>query len=227
MRKLFLQTTILLSTLLLSACNSQPDSVQIQPTPEISATTPETSKETTENIGETSETPVQKVESDSQMSENSTADTSLISEIEAKEIALNHANVDESNATFLKVKLDYDNGVPEFEIEFYVDNMEYDYEIDANTGEIRSFDYEAETSHGNTQNTVASDGAISELQAKEIAFTHAGLSETDVSRLKVEFDYDDGIPEYEIEFYVGSTEYDYEIHGSSGEILSFGKETGN
>ena len=65
---------------------------------------------------------------------------------------------------------------------------------------------------------------ISKEEAKSIALTHAGLSETDVTRLRAEFDYDDGQAEYEVDFHHGSYEYDYEIDAVSGKIRSWDKD---
>ena len=53
---------------------------------------------------------------------------------------------------------------------------------------------------------------------------HAGLAQTDISRLKVELDYDDGRSVYELEWDVDRTEYSYEVDASTGEILSYEKE---
>ena len=69
---------------------------------------------------------------------------SYIGESRAKEIALNDAGVKESNAVFLKVRLDWDDGRAEYEVEFYSGNAEYDYDIDAITGAIRSSDRDLE-----------------------------------------------------------------------------------
>lgn len=69
--------------------------------------------------------------------------------------------------------------------------------------------------------TVAS---ISEDKAKEIALSHAGLSEADVTGLIAKLDYDDGVLSYEIDFRQGNTEYDYEIDAKTGEILSYDKD---
>ena len=44
---------------------------------------------------------------------------------------------------------------------------------------------------------------------------------------KSHLDTDDGRTEYEIEFYKGHTEYDYDIDAKSGAILSADKETDN
>ena len=65
---------------------------------------------------------------------------------------------------------------------------------------------------------------ITEEEAKSIALTHAGFTADQVNRLRVEFEYDDGIPEYSVEFREGYLEYDYDIHAVTGQILSFEKD---
>ena len=70
----------------------------------------------------------------------------LISENKAKGIALEHAGYEESEVDFVKVKLDFDDGRYEYEIEFRAEgNLEYDYSINAANGKIVDFDrdYEA------------------------------------------------------------------------------------
>lgn len=52
-----------------------------------------------------------------------------LSESEAKTIALNHAGFTEDKVTFTEIKLDHDNGVYEYELEFITDTTEYEYEI--------------------------------------------------------------------------------------------------
>ena len=61
---------------------------------------------------------------------------------EAKQIALNKAGVTQKAATFTKAKLDYDDGREEYEFEFYADGMEYDVDVDANTGRVVKFEVE-------------------------------------------------------------------------------------
>lgn len=63
-----------------------------------------------------------------------------ISEEKAKSIALEHAGFKESEVKFLHVELDYDDGVLRYEVDFRQGNYEYDYDIDANTGKILSYD---------------------------------------------------------------------------------------
>ena len=58
----------------------------------------------------------------------------------AKEIALNHAQLSESDVQFAKAKLENDDGEVEYEIEFYSGRTEYDYTIDAVSGNIIEYD---------------------------------------------------------------------------------------
>ena len=68
------------------------------------------------------------------------ATTASIPLDEAKSIALTNANLTEDAVKFLKTELDHENGVLVYEIDFTYDTYEYDYKIDANTGEIVSYD---------------------------------------------------------------------------------------
>ena len=62
-------------------------------------------------------------------------------------------------------------------------------------------------------------------EAKKIALDHAGLTEGQVRFSTAKFDDDDSEgEEYEIEFYSGNTEYEYEIDARTGDIRDFSKE---
>ena len=61
---------------------------------------------------------------------------------------------------------------------------------------------------------------IGKDKAAEIALTDAGFSEAEVTRLRVSQDRDDGQNIYEVKFTCGTTEYEYEILASDGDILS-------
>lgn len=58
----------------------------------------------------------------------------------AKEIALDHAKLTESEVQFLRTEKDYDDGRLEYEVEFYQGRTEYSYTIDAVSGEILEYD---------------------------------------------------------------------------------------
>lgn len=56
----------------------------------------------------------------------------------AKEIALKNAGLSADEVRFKKAKLDRDDGLDLYEIEFVCDGVEYEYEINAKTGKIYS-----------------------------------------------------------------------------------------
>ena len=65
---------------------------------------------------------------------------------------------------------------------------------------------------------------IGEARAKSIALEHAGLTAAQATFIKAHLDYDDGLVVYDIEFYSGNVEYDYEIDAVSGHILNYDRE---
>lgn len=65
---------------------------------------------------------------------------------------------------------------------------------------------------------------ISKEEAETIALEHAGLTADKVTRLHTEYEIDDRVPMYEVQFYYDHWEYDYDIHAETGEILSFDKD---
>ena len=150
---------------------------------------------------------------------NAASGSEYLTEEEAKQIALADAGLAESDVTFLKVRLDYDDGRAEYDVEFYRGAEEYDYEIDAVSGEIRSVDRDVEDYAPAASGSTGGD--IGEAGAKQVALSHAGLTEAQVTFVKVERDYEDGRLVYEVEFYCGANEYDYEIAADGGEILSY------
>ncbi|MCM1267215.1 MAG: PepSY domain-containing protein [Bacteroidales bacterium] len=148
-----------------------------------------------------------------------------ISPDEAKAVALEDADVI-GEVTYTKAKLDYEDGIAIYEIEFFADNTEYEYEINAATGSVYSKSVEAHHGHAEkvpVQDVTlgASDAYIDADSAVAAALAHAGFSDTDVRITKQEFDYDDGRAEYEIEFYKDGREYEYTIDAADGSVLEY------
>lgn len=141
----------------------------------------------------------------------------------AGQAALNHAGLSEVEVRFTHTRLEWDDGRWVYDVEFHRDNEEYDYEIDAVTGEVLSFDHEEEYAAAGSRQT-AEDSLITEGQAKQAALKYAGVDEKDVRNLEIGFDYDDGRAEYEVEWHVGRTEYSCDVDAETGEILSFERE---
>jgi len=147
----------------------------------------------------------------------------------AKQIALAHAKVAQKDVTFIKAELETENGRLVYDIEFYSGNVEYDYDIDAVSGDIVSYDYDIENYNIPVQPTAVPAPApkkaasgISAERAKQIALSHAGVGSAHFT--KVELDTEDGIRVYEIEFKVGNVEYDYDINAATGAIVSSSSE---
>ena len=69
--------------------------------------------------------------------------------------------------------------------------------------------------------TRTSSTDIGAEKAKEIALQHAGGSASNAVFVKAEREYDDGRLTYDVDFYAGNKEYDYEILASDGTILSY------
>ena len=186
---------------------------------------------------------VQSNESVNTQTDNTVANENKGSKItldEAKKIALNHANLTSKEVSFINAEADMDNGVEFYDIEFYNNNKEYDYEISAADGKIIEYDYDVEgygestnvsnnnsssTNKPNTNtNSNTSSNKISADKAKKIALNHANLTSNQVSYVQVEADFDDYTPSYDVEFYHNNVEYSYEINANTGNIISFEKD---
>lgn len=152
-----------------------------------------------------------------------------ISQEAAKKIALEHAGLKEEDISHFKMKLDTDHGVTEYEIEFTAGNTEYDYDIDAVTGTIRSFDFETDSRHSSDssfasgENAAVPAGTISEAEAKKIALEKVpGASD---KNLRIKTDYDDGKMKYEVKIVYNEMKYEFEIDASTGTILEWESES--
>lgn len=155
---------------------------------------------------------------EAKMNNNTNTTSNKISIEEAKEIALKHANLDSSEVTFIKEGSHFYNNIERYDIEFYNDNKEYDYEINAATGEILEYDYELED---DIQESNENNIKITMEQAKEIALKHANLDSSVVNFVEEKLDYDDNKQKYELEFYYNNKEYSYDIDANTGDILSY------
>ena len=152
------------------------------------------------------------------------ATTTDIGVEKAKEAALSHAGVAESDTVFLIAEADYDDGRKEYEVEFYAGGTEYDYTIDAASGRVLKFDTELEWYSADDDAGYGWQNVIGKQKAQEIALADAGVAAEDALHLIVKPDWDDGVRIYEVEFYTASQEYDYEIHAETGDILSRDRE---
>lgn len=160
-----------------------------------------------------------------------TQTTGSITVEEAKTIALNHAGLTADAVTFVKAKQDYDDGRLVYEIEFVTSSgngyLEYDYEIDAATGSILSYDYDAEsyTPQPTTTTPGTATGAlIDEATAKLTAVNQVpGASTSDIYEWKL--DYDDGRWEYEGKIIYNQMEFEFTIDAATGAVIEWDVES--
>ena len=68
------------------------------------------------------------------------------------------------------------------------------------------------------------ENALSREAAEKIALDHLGFTADQVTRLRTEYEIDDGLPQFDIEFHQGDWEYEFEIHAENGQILSYDKD---
>jgi len=65
---------------------------------------------------------------------------------------------------------------------------------------------------------------LTEEEALQVALDHVGFTANQVTRLHTEYEIDDGIPQFDIEFHQGDWEYEFEIHAENGKIISYDKD---
>ena len=145
-----------------------------------------------------------------------------------------------------EVDFDYEDGRMVYELEFYANGAEYEYDIDASTGAVVKFSQEGgrtqtsssvgsggasgsapSGSGGGTAQTGTGGGSASDIgseAALAAALSHAGVSQDQVYDLEVKREYDDGRLEYEIEFKTGGWEYEYTISAADGAILDYERD---
>ena len=138
----------------------------------------------------------------------------------AKVIALTDAGLTEEEVTFTKEKLDWDDGVAVYDIDFYTADREYEYEINAATGVIMDRSVELFRHPGGA----GTASLIGEEKAKETAAAHAGFSVDEVFFTKIKLEEEDGRLEYEIEFYKDRIEYEFTIDAAAGTVLEYESE---
>lgn len=171
---------------------------------------------------------------------------------QAQKIALDHAGFSKDAVTELLVRSDVDDGKTHFDVDFRQGDYEYDYEIDAVTGKIlsREKDYDprpvatdpaptdpaptvpeitdkpvTDPAPTDAPTTDSPDNkTISKEEAEKIALNHAGLKASEVTRLRVELEKDNGRTYYEVDFRKGNYEYDYKIHSTTGKIVEWDKD---
>ncbi len=145
----------------------------------------------------------------------------VIGEEAALETAIKEAGVKETDVMNSYVELESDDGIAKYEVEFYADNTEYSFEIDAQTGNILS--YEKENAEGSYSVSGSGEADVSSDEAKEIAIKNAGVNSSEIYNMDIELE--QGV--YEVSFDCGGLEYDVVIDADTGEVVHYTTEYDN
>ena len=147
------------------------------------------------------------------------SDKSYIGNDAALSAALTHAGLSRDDVKNIEIELDYEYGLMVYEVEFESGSAEYEYGIDARSGDI----IWVENEDGYSFRQGRPDFIYTD-KAKAAALRHAGLTAAQVSRLHAELDREGGRYVYEVEFKYGGYEYSYDIDAANGAVLTFDKE---
>ena len=165
-----------------------------------------------------------------------------ITEERAKAITSEHTK--KNNLTYTRFELSQDDdyaGALTYEIEAEADGIEYDIDINANTGQILKFEQKAITETGQQASSASTAQAaqpteqqttapaqqtpaatLSQASVKQIVASRTGVSNLFYKKLHLTRDDDYGYrPVYEVEAYAGNAEFDLEIDATTGQILSY------
>lgn len=175
-----------------------------------------------------------------------------IGESKAKEIALENAGVTESDISRYQSSKDRDDGKTLYEIQFASGDTEYEYEINAENGDIISYGSESlNNGQSSTQNntgtttdnsgTNSTDTSQSQDHSQNTTANNTGgnvqFSEADAKAaalervpgateqdLRMELDHDDGKYIYEGDIIYQQMEYEFEIDANTGKFLKWSEE---
>ncbi len=153
--------------------------------------------------------------------------TEYISAEAALAAALKNANTTKDAVKGIDVEMDYENGKMIFDVEFVFEKTEYEYEIDAKTGEIvkveKEVDDDDDKDDGN-DDVITETPSIDKDAALAAALAYAGLSKDAVRDIEVELDKENGKLVYDVSFENAEFEFDYEISASDASVVFSEKE---
>lgn len=99
-----------------------------------------------------------------------------------------------------------------------------DNRLDAAEDAVESMVHSAIVPTQTSPATTAPAAMLTKEQAEQIALSHVGLTADQVTRLRTEYEIDDGVPQYDVEFHEGGREYEFEIHAETGAMISFDRD---
>lgn len=167
---------------------------------------------------------------------------------EARAMALADAGVSEEEAEVSREALAEDNGVWVYEFRFRTQAAQYEYKLNANSGEVRSlvketFVYPSSAPSLPPESAAPAQSARPSASApptkapvpgvtpapaadvgiegaKAAALADAGVAAAQAVFTKAEPDYEDGTLVYDVDFHTSTHEYEYEIAAATGAVYS-------
>ena len=124
-----------------------------------------------------------------------------------------------SNSHVKKINLDRENGRMVYEGEIYYNGQEYEFDIDAVTGDIVKWKVEGVSNNSAyISKNVNNSQTITMEKAKSIALAQVpGANQSHFG--KIDLDYDHGRAVYEIEIFYNNSKYEFDIDASTWEII--------
>ena len=140
----------------------------------------------------------------------------------AKSIAINDAGVSGEAFSYSAAKLDWEDGRQVYDVDFFVNGIEYEYEILASDGSILKKKQDAEwgKNSGNPGGSVAGQLTMDQARQK-VAERIAG---GDPANVYIKEDYDDGRLKYEGEVYHNQRKYEFELDAATGAFTDWEEE---
>ena len=157
----------------------------------------------------------------------------------AKNIAVKDAGISAEECSYSYAKLDWDDGKQVYEVDFFVNGIEYEYEILASNGDILKKKQDTEweknpsTSVESTMgqpNVMAGQATVNQENKGPMTMEQAKqkvverIPGVDANSIYMKDDYDHGHLKYEGEVYYNQTKYEFELDAENGKFLDWEEE---
>lgn len=142
----------------------------------------------------------------------------LINESEALAYAYANAGVDAKDVIAYDVELKFGKSW-NYEVEFSVNGLEYEYRIDANTGAVLKKTVDVDD-NGYEGGNKPMEAVINLTAATDIVLKDAGFEKSQITDLDIDLSRSASGSVYEIDFRHGNVEYEYVLNAVSGAIIA-------
>ncbi|TWT11264.1 PepSY domain-containing protein [Streptococcus sp. sy004] len=132
--------------------------------------------------------------------------------------ALAAAGISEADAVLTSVEKDVENGVNVFKVDFTSAGQEYEYTLNAETGEvIENASEMVDSKDASTSTATVSSADQNKLVAAALA--DAGITEADAEVVGSELETEDGVQQFDVDFVSNGTRYHYILNAETKEVI--------